>query len=46
MLAMALYLDKYVRQSLSDDDKSKVESAWLRKHQDRWAYTSAHHLAS
>ena len=35
MLAMALYLDKYVRQSLSDDDKSKVESAWLCKHQDR-----------
>jgi hypothetical protein len=35
MLAMALYLDKYVRQSLSYDDKSKVESAWLRKHQDR-----------
>ena len=31
---MALYLDKYVRQSLSDNDKSKVESAWLRKHQD------------
>ena len=34
MLAMALYLDKYVRQSLSNDNKSKVESAWLRKHQD------------
>ncbi len=34
MLATALYLDKYVRQSLSDDNKSKVESAWLRKHQD------------
>jgi hypothetical protein len=33
MLAMALYLDKYVRQSLSDNDKSKVESAWLHKHQ-------------
>ncbi len=34
MLAMALYLDKYVRQSLFNDNKSKVESAWLRKHQD------------
>ncbi len=32
---MALYLDKYVRQSLSNNDKSKVESAWLHKHQDR-----------
>jgi hypothetical protein len=34
MLAMVLYLDKYSRQSLSDNDKSKVESAWLHKHQD------------
>ncbi len=34
MLAMALYLDKYVRQSLSDNNISKVESSWLRKHQD------------
>ena len=34
MLAMALYLDKYVKQSLSEEAKSKVESAWLRKHQD------------
>jgi hypothetical protein len=34
MLVMALYLDKYVRQSLSEDDKIKVESAWLCKHQD------------
>ena len=35
MLAMALFLDKYVRQSLSDEDKHKVELAWLRKHKDK-----------
>ncbi len=35
MLAMALFLDRNVRQSLSDEDKSKVESAWLHKHKDQ-----------
>jgi hypothetical protein len=29
MLAMVLFLDKYVRQSLSDEEKRKVELAWL-----------------
>jgi hypothetical protein len=35
MLAMALFLDKYVRQSLSDEDKHKVESAWLCQHKNK-----------
>jgi len=35
MLAMALFLDKYVQQSLSVEDKKTVESTWLRKHKDR-----------
>jgi hypothetical protein len=35
ILAMALFLDKYIRQSPSDKDKHKVESAWLRKHKDK-----------
>jgi hypothetical protein len=35
MLAMVLFLDKYVRQSLSDEDNCKVESAWLRMHKDK-----------
>jgi hypothetical protein len=36
MLAMALFLDKYVRQSLSDEDNRKVELAWLRSmHKDK-----------
>ena len=29
MLAMVLFLDKYVKQSLSDEDKRKGESNWL-----------------
>jgi hypothetical protein len=35
MLAMALFLDKYVRQSLSDEDKRKVGLAWLHMHKDK-----------
>jgi hypothetical protein len=35
MLAMVLFHDKYVRQFLSDEDKHKVELAWLRKHKDK-----------
>jgi hypothetical protein len=35
MLAMALFLDKYVKQSLSDEDKHKVESNWLRMYQEK-----------
>jgi hypothetical protein len=35
MLAMALFLDKYVQQSLSVEDKKTVESTWVRKHKDR-----------
>jgi hypothetical protein len=29
MLAMAIYLDKYIKQSLSEEDKRKIESSWL-----------------
>jgi hypothetical protein len=34
MLAMAIFLDKYVKQSLSDKDKRKIESTWLRRWKD------------
>ncbi len=30
MFAMAIYLDKYIKQSLSEEDKRKIESSWLR----------------
>jgi hypothetical protein len=29
MLAMALFLDKYVKHSLSEDDRHKIESHWV-----------------
>jgi hypothetical protein len=29
MLAMAIYLDKYIKQSLLEEDKCKIESSWL-----------------
>jgi hypothetical protein len=35
MLAMALFLDKYVKQSLSDEDKRKVESNWLHMYKEK-----------
>jgi hypothetical protein len=30
MLALALLLEKYIKQSLSDDDRRKIKSNWLR----------------
>jgi hypothetical protein len=32
MLAIALFLDKHVKHSLSDDDRRRIESNWV----DRW----------
>jgi hypothetical protein len=29
MLAMALLLERYLKQSLSDDDRQKIEAKWL-----------------
>jgi hypothetical protein len=30
MLAMAIFLEKYVKQSISNEDKRKIESNWVR----------------
>jgi hypothetical protein len=29
MLTMALFLERYLKQSLSDDDRQKIEAKWL-----------------
>jgi hypothetical protein len=34
MLAMAIFLKKYVKQSISDEDKRKIESNWVRRWKD------------
>jgi hypothetical protein len=34
MLAMAIFLEKYVKQSISDEDKRKIESNWVRRWKD------------
>jgi hypothetical protein len=35
MLAMALFLEKYVRKNMSHVDRDKVEAAWLQRWKDR-----------
>ncbi len=34
MLAMAIFLKKYVKQSISDEDERKIESNWVRRWKD------------
>jgi hypothetical protein len=34
MLAMAIFLEKYVKQSISNEDKRKIESNWVRRGKD------------
>jgi hypothetical protein len=34
MLAMATFLEKYVKQSISDEDKCKIESNWVQRWKD------------
>ena len=35
MLAMALFLEKYVKKNMSHADRDKIEAAWLQRWKDR-----------